>query len=605
MLTLDRWIRDRARTTPGRVAIDSRGVETTYAELDERSERLAAGLLAAGLVTRRPGGDADGDERRARRRLLRLREGRADADAAELAPDGARARLPARGRRARRPPQLGRVRRDRRCAPRPQRGAGGACVENNTSPLPGPRDDDGLLLVYTSGTTGRPKGALLTHANCFWTNLSFDLVAGRRRRRRRPRGAAAVPLRRLERAAAPRVVEGREGRPRAVLRRRPRARADRGEARHDDDGRAGELPLHGEGSRVREAPTSRACAARSSAARRCPRRCSRRGTSGASRSSRATGSPRRRRTCSACRPRTRRASEASPASRTRTSTSRCATPDGRILDGAAEGELVVRGPNVFAGYWRNPEATAAAFADGWLLTGDVAARDEDGYYRIVGRTKDMIITGGENVYPAEIENVLHEHPAVARGRRRRRARRALGRGLRRLRRPARRGDRGGAARALPRPARPLQGAEERPLRRLAAAERARQGRQVRPRWSSSDEGVDRARRAHPAEAARVGGADLRRARLPRRLDREDHRGGRRRPGHLLPLLREQEGDLRRGRARPELPRPACDDRGRRPGRDARGARAARLRRLLPLHRRASRSLPDHPAGRVRLAGDAA
>jgi fatty-acyl-CoA synthase len=74
--------------------------------------------------------------------------------------------------------------------------------------------------------------------------------------------------------------------------------------------------------------------------------------------------------------------------------------------------MLVRGPNVFAGYWRNPEATAAAFADGWLLTGDVAARDDEGYYRIVGRTKDMVISGGENVYPAEIENALHEHPAV-------------------------------------------------------------------------------------------------------------------------------------------------------------------------------------------------
>jgi fatty-acyl-CoA synthase len=85
---------------------------------------------------------------------------------------------------------------------------------------------------------------------------------------------------------------------------------------------------------------------------------------------------------------------------------------GQLLDGAAEGELVVQGPNVFAGYWGNLEATEAAFADGWLLTGDVATRDDEGYYRIVGRTKDMIISGGENVYPAEIENALHEHPAV-------------------------------------------------------------------------------------------------------------------------------------------------------------------------------------------------
>ena len=78
-----------------------------------------------------------------------------------------------------------------------------------------------------------------------------------------------------------------------------------------------------------------------------------------------------------------------------------------------EEELLVRGPNVFAGYWRNPEATADAFtADGWLRTGDVAERDDEGNYRIKGRLKDMVISGGENVYPAEVEAVLHEHPAV-------------------------------------------------------------------------------------------------------------------------------------------------------------------------------------------------
>jgi fatty-acyl-CoA synthase len=89
------------------------------------------------------------------------------------------------------------------------------------------------------------------------------------------------------------------------------------------------------------------------------------------------------------------------------------TETGALLDGPAEGELVVRGANVFAGYWRDPEATAAVYADGWLLTGDVAERDAEGYYRIVGRLKELLISGGENVYPAEIENVLHEHPAVA------------------------------------------------------------------------------------------------------------------------------------------------------------------------------------------------
>ena len=82
------------------------------------------------------------------------------------------------------------------------------------------------------------------------------------------------------------------------------------------------------------------------------------------------------------------------------------------VDLSAEGELLVRGPNVFPGYWRNSEATAAAFLDGWLLTGDLAERDDEGFYRIKGRVKDMVISGGENVYPAEIEEVLAAHPAV-------------------------------------------------------------------------------------------------------------------------------------------------------------------------------------------------
>jgi fatty-acyl-CoA synthase len=82
-------------------------------------------------------------------------------------------------------------------------------------------------------------------------------------------------------------------------------------------------------------------------------------------------------------------------------------------DLSEEGELLVRGPNVFPGYWRNDEATASAFHDGWLLTGDIAKRDDEGNYRILGRLKDMVVSGGENIYPAEIEAVLHEHPAVA------------------------------------------------------------------------------------------------------------------------------------------------------------------------------------------------
>jgi len=82
------------------------------------------------------------------------------------------------------------------------------------------------------------------------------------------------------------------------------------------------------------------------------------------------------------------------------------------LDGGETGEILVRGPNVFEGYWRNPEASRAAFRNGWFLTGDVGERDADGYVRIVGRNKELIITGGFNVYPREVEEALESHPDV-------------------------------------------------------------------------------------------------------------------------------------------------------------------------------------------------
>ena len=93
---------------------------------------------------------------------------------------------------------------------------------------------------------------------------------------------------------------------------------------------------------------------------------------------------------------------------------RLVEPNGREVTRPGEkGEIIARGPNITKGYWNNPEATAAAIdAEGWLHTGDVGTFDEDGFLFIVDRVKDMVITGGENVYPAEVENVLYEHPAV-------------------------------------------------------------------------------------------------------------------------------------------------------------------------------------------------
>jgi fatty-acyl-CoA synthase len=80
----------------------------------------------------------------------------------------------------------------------------------------------------------------------------------------------------------------------------------------------------------------------------------------------------------------------------------------------ARGEVCVRGPQVTVGYWHNPEATAAAFDDqGWFHTGDIGQADDDGYVWVIDRVKDMVISGGENVYPAEVEDVLYQHPAIA------------------------------------------------------------------------------------------------------------------------------------------------------------------------------------------------
>jgi long-chain acyl-CoA synthetase len=87
--------------------------------------------------------------------------------------------------------------------------------------------------------------------------------------------------------------------------------------------------------------------------------------------------------------------------------------DGNDVADGEVGEIAIRGHNVMKGYWNRPEATEEAIRDGWFRTGDMARSDADGYYFIVDRKKELIIRGGFNVYPREIEEVLYEHPAVA------------------------------------------------------------------------------------------------------------------------------------------------------------------------------------------------
>jgi fatty-acyl-CoA synthase len=87
--------------------------------------------------------------------------------------------------------------------------------------------------------------------------------------------------------------------------------------------------------------------------------------------------------------------------------------DGHEVAVGGVGELMLRGPHIFSGYWEEPEETAKTIEpDGWVHTGDLAMKDEEGFYFITGRKKDMFISGGENIYPTEIEELLFKHPAI-------------------------------------------------------------------------------------------------------------------------------------------------------------------------------------------------
>ena len=109
----------------------------------------------------------------------------------------------------------------------------------------------------------------------------------------------------------------------------------------------------------------------------------------------------------------------------------------RDVPAGGVGEVVYRGPNVMAGYHQQPEATREAFAGDWFHSGDLARIDDEGYLWLVDRKKDLIVSGGENVYPAEVERVLLDHPSRGRGGGHRRPAPALGRDAGGVRRPPR------------------------------------------------------------------------------------------------------------------------------------------------------------------------
>ena len=400
-MTLGRWIRDRGRNTPGRVAIDYDGEQVTYGDLDARSDAFAAAFAEAGLqrgdrIATLSGNSPDhvailfGCAKAGlillplswRLTAPELRYQLDDAEPALFIVEEPYEELAAStdvGFERLSVPEL-------RPAPVAEVDAG-----------------DGLLLVYTSGTTGKPKGALLTHANCFWTNLSFDLATGVHNDdvvlQVLPqfhiggwnvqallswlKGATVVLERQFDAERVLRLIEEKRvttmmGVPPIYLflAQHPSfADADLSSLERAVVGGApmpeplletwaarGTAVIQGYG--LTEAAPNVLCLPPEDAVRKIG----------------------------------------------------CAGKPYPFVDVrlSGEAELQVRGPNVFAGYWRNPTATAEAFTeDGWLRTGDVAECDDEGFYRIKGRLKDMYISGGENVYPAEVEAILHEHPQVS------------------------------------------------------------------------------------------------------------------------------------------------------------------------------------------------
>jgi fatty-acyl-CoA synthase len=392
---IDRFIAERARVTPNRVAVEAPDGSWTYAELDERSDELAARLEPGSRISTLTGNSAEHVAlffacAKAGAILHPISWRLAPAEVAYQLDDAEPAALVVEEEHralAETALELAAVRPPLELAAAGRRGA--------------PQPDDPLLLIYTSGTTGKPKGALLTHANCFWTNLSFDLATGLTGDdvvlqvlpqfhcggwNVQPllawwKGARVVIERGFDAARALELIEQRHVTTMMAvpanylfMAQEPRfAEADLSSLRLAVVGGAPmPVPLLDtwaersveivQGYGLTEAAPNVLCLPPEDA---------------------------RRKAGSAGRP--------------------YPYVECRLSD---EGELLVRGPNVFAGYWRNPEATAAAFRDGWLATGDLAERDDEGDYWIRGRLKDLVVSGGENVYPAEVEAVLHDHPDV-------------------------------------------------------------------------------------------------------------------------------------------------------------------------------------------------
>lgn len=416
-MTIGRWIDDRAGLTPDRVAIRFEGEDTTYRQVAARSDALAAEFVGRGIGV--------GD------RIAVLAENRPEYVDVMFACAKAGAIMVPINWRLTAPEvafqldnagvslfvvddplgdlaQVSLGQAEVNPTVRSLRAAASSAARPDVSVA----DDDPLFLIYTSGTTGRPKGALLTHANTFWTNLAIDRVMDVTTFDTvlqvlpqfhiggwnvQPllawwKGATVV----LEPAFDPdRALELIESEGVTTMMGVPATYLFMAESPRFGDTDLSSLRAAVVGGAPMPEPLIE--------------RWHQRGVQliqgyGLTEASpNVLGLPAEdvaRKIGYAGKP----YPHVGVALRD--------TETGRLLEGPATGELVVRGPSVFAGYWRNPDATAESIVDGWLRTGDVAERDGEGFYRIRDRVKDMYISGGENVYPAEVETVLGAHPAV-------------------------------------------------------------------------------------------------------------------------------------------------------------------------------------------------
>ncbi|MEU6539685.1 long-chain fatty acid--CoA ligase [Streptomyces sp. NPDC047000] len=272
--------------------------------------------------------------------------------------------------------------------------------------------DDACLIMYTSGTTGRPKGVVLTHGNLVWNCLDvvvdLDITSATVALVHAPLFHAAA----LGMICLPTLLKGgtvllADFDPGRALELIPEHRVDfvfgvptmyEAMSRHPGWARADLSSL-----RIALCGGARA-------SDRTVRTCLDRGLPFAQGYGLTETSP----AATVVPPSytARRPASVGPANFF--SDARLVRPDGTDAAVGEPGEILLKGPHVMRGYWGRPDATDAVLRDGWLATGDIAVQDEDGFLRVIDRIKDMYVSGGENVYPAEVERVLAEHPGVLR-----------------------------------------------------------------------------------------------------------------------------------------------------------------------------------------------